>query len=136
MFFAEKQGKAVFQGEKGGATELYYYRFRHYDPEIGRFISEDPIGFAAEDYNIYRYVWNSPGNWIDPLGLINWTTWGAGALVIAYSALGISFLLLLPLLDNLVFAATMYKARLRFTGWFEVAKGIVFTAILVFLYPQ
>ena len=49
-------------------TGLYYYRNRWYDPEIGRFISEDPIGFAGGDVNLYRYVWNSPYNFTDPYG--------------------------------------------------------------------
>ena len=49
-------------------TGLYYYRNRWYDPEIGLFISEDPIGFAGGDVNLYGYVWNSPYNFIDPFG--------------------------------------------------------------------
>ena len=40
--------------------ELYYYRARFYDPATGRFLSQDPIGFAAGDANLYRYVLNSP----------------------------------------------------------------------------
>lgn len=39
-----------------------------YDPTIGRFISEDPIGFA-DDINPIRYVKNSPTNATDPTGL-------------------------------------------------------------------
>jgi hypothetical protein len=39
------------------------------DIKIGRFVSEDPIGFAAGDPNIYRYVGNSPTNFVDPFGL-------------------------------------------------------------------
>jgi hypothetical protein len=31
-------------------------------------MSEDPIGFHGEDTNLYRYVWNSATNFIDPLG--------------------------------------------------------------------
>ncbi len=34
-----------------------------------RFISEDPIGLKGGDANLYRYVGNSPVNWIDPYGL-------------------------------------------------------------------
>lgn len=40
---------------------LYYYRARYYDPEIGRFITEDPIGFAG-GINFYAYVENNPEN--------------------------------------------------------------------------
>jgi RHS repeat-associated protein len=50
-------------------TGLDYYRARYYDSANGRFISEDPIGFAAGDANLTRYVGNSPTNWIDPSGL-------------------------------------------------------------------
>ena len=50
-------------------AELYYYRARWYDPLIGRFIGEDPLGFAAGDVNINRYVTNSPTNLTDPTGM-------------------------------------------------------------------
>ena len=49
-------------------TGLYYYRNRWYDPEIGRFISEDPIGFAGGDINLYGYVGNNPLSFTDPSG--------------------------------------------------------------------
>jgi len=53
---------------------LYYYRARWYDPAIGRFMSEDPIGFAGGDANLFRYVLNGPINGVDPSGLaeIKW----------------------------------------------------------------
>jgi len=50
-------------------TGLYYYRVRYYDPETGRFISKDPIGFAGGDVNLYNYVLGDPINWGDPTGL-------------------------------------------------------------------
>ena len=50
-------------------VDSYYYRARHYDASIGQFISEDPLSFAAGDTNLYRYVFNSPANYTDPLGL-------------------------------------------------------------------
>jgi uncharacterized protein RhaS with RHS repeats len=40
-----------------------------YDPMVGRFLEEDPIGFAAGDPNLFRYVRNSPTNATDPSGL-------------------------------------------------------------------
>jgi RHS repeat-associated protein len=47
---------------------LYYYRARYYDPAVGHFISEDPIGVRG-GLNLYRYVGNDPLNFFDPLGL-------------------------------------------------------------------
>ncbi len=39
-----------------------------YDPRVGRWTSEDPIAFDGGDANLYRYVGNSPTNFIDPKG--------------------------------------------------------------------
>ncbi len=41
-------------------TNLYYYRARYYDPQTGRFISEDPAGFAESGTNVYAYVFDNP----------------------------------------------------------------------------
>jgi RHS repeat-associated protein len=49
-------------------TGLYYYRARYYDPSVGRFLGEDPIGFQAGDSNFYRYVQNGPVSLTDPQG--------------------------------------------------------------------
>ncbi len=46
-----------------------FYRARYYDPEVGRFISEDPIGFEGKYLNLYRYVGNGVIGLIDPFGL-------------------------------------------------------------------
>ena len=55
--------------EWDGDAGLYYYRARWYDPKMGRFVSEDPMGFAAGDTNVSRYVGNSPTVRTDPTGL-------------------------------------------------------------------
>lgn len=49
-------------------TGNYYYRARMYSPWLGRFLSMDPLGFEAGDYNLYRYVFNNPVNLTDPTG--------------------------------------------------------------------
>jgi RHS repeat-associated protein len=54
--------------EHDSETGLIYYRARYMDPVLGRFISEDPIGFAAGDFNVGRYVGNGPLNSTDPYG--------------------------------------------------------------------
>ncbi|KUZ74816.1 RHS repeat-associated core domain-containing protein [Burkholderia ubonensis] len=46
---------------------LCYNRYRYYDPDIGSFVSRDPIGLLG-GFNLYRYA-PSPSGWIDPYGL-------------------------------------------------------------------
>jgi RHS repeat-associated protein len=46
---------------------LFYNRHRYYDPQMGRYITQDPIGLEGGN-NLYGYVGN-PNQWIDPLGL-------------------------------------------------------------------
>jgi len=46
---------------------LYFMRARYYDPEVGRFINKDPIGYSG-GMNLYGYCLNDPINLIDPLG--------------------------------------------------------------------
>ena len=48
---------------------LYDNRARHYDPRIGRFLSQDPIWFGG-GINFYGYVSNNPVNSTDPAGLL------------------------------------------------------------------
>ena len=49
-------------------TGLHYNRFRYYHPELGRYLSPDPLGQAASP-NLYDYAGQSPTMQIDPLGL-------------------------------------------------------------------
>ncbi|WP_323639797.1 RHS repeat-associated core domain-containing protein [Pectobacterium polonicum] len=53
-------------------TGLHYNLFRYYDPTVGRFTTQDPIGLAGGD-NLYQYAPN-PISWIDPLGLAKCST--------------------------------------------------------------
>ncbi|MCK9609540.1 MAG: RHS repeat-associated core domain-containing protein, partial [Methylomonas sp.] len=55
--------------EADSESGCYYYRARIYCPEMGRFISEDPLGFEA-GVNFYAYVNNNPVNANDPSGKI------------------------------------------------------------------
>jgi RHS repeat-associated protein len=64
---ADTNAPNVYQytGRENDGTGLYYYRARYYNPKLGRFISEDPLGGA----NSYLYAGNNPVSFDDPLGL-------------------------------------------------------------------
>lgn len=92
-----KQPYTFTARERDKEIGLYYYRARYYDPEIGRFISEDPIintpkqrglriRACSQDkrnkllslfqnnpqrINFYVYVANNTINLVDPFGLID-----------------------------------------------------------------
>ncbi|MDA8452010.1 RHS domain-containing protein [Acidovorax sp. GBBC 3299] len=57
-------------------TGLHYNTFRYYDPDVGRFISPDPIGLAG-GLNLQQYAVN-PLSWIDPLGHEKYVIIGEG----------------------------------------------------------
>ncbi|MDX1928385.1 MAG: RHS repeat-associated core domain-containing protein, partial [Pirellulaceae bacterium] len=52
------------------ATGLQHNLFRWYDSSLGQWLSEDPMGFAAGDENVRRYVGNAATNLSDPSGLV------------------------------------------------------------------
>jgi len=57
-----------FTGQRYDAeTGLYFYKSRHYSPEIGRFLQPDTIGYG-DGLNTYQYGYNNPNSFMDPLG--------------------------------------------------------------------
>lgn len=57
-----------YTARENDATGLLYYRARYYDPQLKRFISEDPIGLNG-GINVYAYVEGNPIVGKDPYGL-------------------------------------------------------------------
>jgi RHS repeat-associated protein len=49
-------------------TLLHQVRNRYYHSELGRWVSRDPIGYAAADVNLYRYVLTQPISMVDSFG--------------------------------------------------------------------
>ncbi len=54
------------RGNEPGGTQ--YNRMRYYAPGLGRFLSEDPIGFMGGSH-LYAYVLADPISSVDPFGL-------------------------------------------------------------------
>jgi RHS repeat-associated protein len=53
------------------ASDVRYYGYRYYSPEMGRWISRDPIEEEG-GINLYGMVGNDPVNQVDVLGLDRW----------------------------------------------------------------
>jgi RHS repeat-associated protein len=58
-----------YTGHENDGSGMYYYRARYYNASLGRFISEDPIGFLGGQANLYAYVGDDPIDFLDPFGL-------------------------------------------------------------------
>ena len=99
--FGETEADSDFYNEicyTGGiwdsSTGLYYLNARYYDPETGRFLSEDTYRGTADTpqmLHLYVYCANNPVNYVDPSGNIGialpifWTGISAGTIVSALS---------------------------------------------------
>ena len=102
--------------ERDEETGLYYYRARYFDPAPGTFVSADPMGFAAGDPNVYRYVFNSPTNYTDPSGELP---------ILAVLAIGAAVGAGLSYLDQ---RAQMADGIICEVNWWDVGRGAVLGA--------
>lgn len=67
--------------ERDSNTGIYYYGFRYYQPQAGRWLSADPAG-SVDGLNFYGFVKGNPATFLDAAGLVNiahWNTFKAGA---------------------------------------------------------
>jgi RHS repeat-associated protein len=67
---ATTSGYAFTGREWDPEAGLSYYRARYYDPQIGRFNSEDPMRLGGGDTNFYQYAYLNPVRFGDPMGTI------------------------------------------------------------------
>jgi RHS repeat-associated protein len=69
FYFTGREYAAWSTAGYNAGFKFYEYRARAYNPTLGRFMSEDPKGFDAGDYNLFRYCHNDPLDLTDPMGL-------------------------------------------------------------------
>ena len=79
-------------------TDLYYLQTRYYDPEVGRFLSQDDVSYLAPDningLNLYAYCSNNPVMNVDPTGTSFWENFWkvvAGVVIIGGLVVGSIF---------------------------------------------
>lgn len=59
----------AYTGREYDAFNIYYYRSRFYDPQLKRFLSEDPLRITGA-FNAYAYVDGDPASLTDPEGTL------------------------------------------------------------------
>jgi len=85
----------MFAGMQFDATTGQYYdNARWYGSGVGRFLSQDPTGFAAGDTNLDRYVGNGPSNATDPSGRDGtnngaWVYMGSSVKLVGYQSMSV-----------------------------------------------
>src|SRR5262249_18229505 len=62
-------GQWGYYSEESPASSRLYVRMRHLRVDQGRWGSRDPL-VTVDDWNLYRYVWNSPTGFADPAGFV------------------------------------------------------------------
>lgn len=76
LFETAGSGLCVPFGFAGGLhdrdTDLVLFGFRDYEPDTGRWTTQDPIGFSGGGLCLYEYCSGDPLNTIDPVGLLEW----------------------------------------------------------------
>jgi RHS repeat-associated protein len=68
---ATTNNSQTYTGREDDGTGLYYYRARYFSPALHRLTSEDPLGIASGQSNLYQYAVANPIDNRDPLGLFN-----------------------------------------------------------------
>jgi RHS repeat-associated protein len=89
-------------------TGLIYMRARYYDPEVGRFVSEDPKMHGA---NWYWYVDANPVMLVDRTGMASensesiwWWAWGLFMSALAFMWSALTYWVALPPLSDIIWA--------------------------------
>ncbi len=70
-YSVESSEDYLFTGKEKDSTGLYYYGARHYDPDLGRFLTRDPYSgnlVKPQSLNQYTYCYNNPLLFVDPDG--------------------------------------------------------------------
>ena len=123
-----------FPGQTRTLADLYYNRYRDYDPTIGRYIQADPLGLGGGS-NPYVYAGNNPVTGSDPTGLMTAWEYYTG-LPDSYRRNAINFIA--GASDTITFGATDVIRRITgvnhevdYCSGFYIGGGVVATLLTV-----
>lgn len=97
--------------ERDAESGLYYFKARFYDPELGRFLNEDPAeGDPNNPPSLHKYLYAhaNPTIYIDPDGRASTGT----------------------MIDEAAVDALSKGEKLKFAGWFALSVGYKFADVL------
>ncbi len=103
--------------DREAGLNIYYYGARYYDPDIGRFLSLDPLASKYPSVSPYAYVSNNPLRRIDPDGRTLWDIVDVG-----FAIWSIADAIEEPSAKNIVLAVVDVLAIAPIapsTGWFR-----------------
>lgn len=88
-----KDGPAYTGHVSDAVTGMSYMQQRYYDPQIGRFLSVDPVSASdtGSNFNRYRYAANNPYRFVDPDGRKDWDSLSAYASNAMSAGYGLGF---------------------------------------------
>jgi RHS repeat-associated protein len=110
-------------------TGLYYYNARWMDPDLGRFINEDP---ARDGQNWYAYVGNNPLSYVDPTGLDDRTIAGHALNLLDFASDENFYQYMFRLnpfqndasfMNYMLFDSDMWKTQMMSFGFYARAKN-------------
>ena len=105
----------LFTGKERDETGLYYYGARYYDPELGRFLTRDPLMGGKgnpQSLNRYTYCVSNPVKLVDPTGLAyKMCNVDTGECTV-YSEFGVDGYRVYDADGNLIFSSAEVQAKL------------------------
>jgi RHS repeat-associated protein len=115
-------------------TGLYYNLARYYAPELGRYISKDPLDFASGP-NPYLYCYNDPLGGRDPTGLLS--GWAKIAVAAAAIAVGVVVIVVAaPVVIAAVAGAAVTASAIGCAGAVVAGAGLVGMGVGLELAPD
>jgi len=122
-----------FAGEHAIMTEIFGFALLTFSSLIAKFVTTNMIDnrlyiavavfFAA---SVFKVKLQLKKEFPRRVSMILYVAFA----VFAYYLIQMPVIILLPLIDNVIFSLTLYKLKLKATGWIEVIKGVAFLALI------